>query len=108
LAQVGEITRELSDVAHVCLDSVWRICDAQFRERFGRPYHADPAGRWHETAACVLGLGKLGGQELNYSSDVDLLLVYTEEGQTFREPPDALAKPAHTLSSHVFFNRLAE
>ena len=32
-------------------------------------------------------MGKLGGQELNYSSDVDVLFVYTEEGQVFKEPP---------------------
>ena len=32
-------------------------------------------------------MGKLGGQELNYSSDVDVLFVYSEEGSVFKEPP---------------------
>ena len=39
LGNVVEITRELSDVADVCLDAVWRICRRQFTERFGQPYH---------------------------------------------------------------------
>lgn len=102
------ITREISDVADVCLASVWRICWAQFIERFGRPYHPDVAGRWHETTACVLGMGKLGGQELNYSSDVDVLFVYADEGQVFRDSPESKTKSPRTMSSHAFFNRLAE
>jgi glutamate-ammonia-ligase adenylyltransferase len=111
LARVADavaITREISEVADLCLDSAWQVCWAQFTGRFGRPYHPDAAGRWHETPACVLGLGKLGGQELNYSSDVDLLFVYADEGQVFREPPGARPGPQRTMSSHTFFNRLAE
>ena len=102
------ITREISDVADLCLASVWRICRAQFTGRFGRPYHPDPAGRWQETAACVLGMGKLGGQELNYSSDVDVLFLYADEGQVFREQPTVKNRPVRTMSNHAFFNRLAE
>ncbi len=108
LAKVVEITREISDMADVCLDTVWRICWEQFTERFGRPYHRDAAGRWHETAACVLGMGKLGGQELNYSSDVDVLFVYADEGQVLKEPPGRASRNSRTMSSHAFFNRIAE
>jgi glutamate-ammonia-ligase adenylyltransferase len=52
-------------------------------------------------------MGKLGGQELNYSSDVDVLFVYAEEGHVFRTPP----RPGDTgkgVSNHQFFKRLAE
>jgi glutamate-ammonia-ligase adenylyltransferase len=108
VANAVEIIREISDVADVCLERVWQICRGQFTERFGRPYHPDVAGRWHETAACVLGMGKLGGQELNYSSDVDVLFVYADEGQAFHEPPGRKAGTQRTMSSHAFFNRLAE
>ncbi|HEU0038839.1 MAG TPA: hypothetical protein VFR76_06170, partial [Verrucomicrobiae bacterium] len=72
VANAPEITREISDVADVCLEAGWQICRQQFIARFGQPYHQDANGRWHATAFCVLGLGKLGGQELNYSSDVDV------------------------------------
>ena len=136
LGPVWEITREISDVADVCLDGVWRACRRQLEQRLGAPYHQDAEGHWHPTDACVLGMGKLGGQELNYSSDVDVLFVYSEEGQIYKEPPVAVSgpaesgaglranarrsKPSHSsqraaaaaprpvMPSHQFFNRLAE
>lgn len=111
LARLGSTTetlQEISDVADVCLEFVWRSCWQQFNERLGQPHHQDPAGRWQPTAGCVLGLGKLGGQELNYNSDVDLLFVYSEEGQVFKERPTKTNAPASALSNHQFFNRLAE
>jgi glutamate-ammonia-ligase adenylyltransferase len=108
LANVKEIVRELSDVAHVCLNAVWQICQQQLTERLGQPYHQDAEGRWCKTSFSVLGMGKLGGQELNYSSDVDVIFVYTEEGQVFKHPPGKGKAPASALSNHQFFNRLAE
>jgi glutamate-ammonia-ligase adenylyltransferase len=132
LAQVTEITQELSDVADVCLGSVWEIVFHQLAERYGRPYHLDGSGCWQPTSGCVIGLGKLGGQELNYSSDVDVIFLYSEEGEVYRvapsPPPARSAKrkvstgsaatksrrrpepPAGkpSLANHQFFNRLAE
>ena len=108
LGNVVEITREISDVADVCLNTVWRICRQQFFEKFGRPYHQDAEGRWQPTEFCVLGMGKLGGQELNYSSDVDVLFLYDAEGQVFKEPPAPGKTPHSALSNHQFFNKLAE
>jgi len=129
LARLGnavEITREISDVADVCLNGVWQICRQQAVERFGSPHHQDGQGNWQPTEFCVLGMGKLGGQELNYSSDVDVLFVYSEEGQVFKEPPaswerrhpagesrpvesrDSPAGRQRSQACHQFFNRLAE
>jgi glutamate-ammonia-ligase adenylyltransferase len=108
LGQVVEITREISDVADVCLDTVWRVVWQQFTERFGRPFQPDAAGRWQPAPSCVLGLGKLGGQELNYSSDVDVLFLYGEEGEVFKEPPAKENLQRAAMSNHQFFNRLAE
>ena len=56
----------------------------------------------------MLGLGKLGGQELNYSSDVDVLLVYGEDGQVFKQPPGQAKSQSPVMPNHQFFNRLAE
>ena len=67
-----------------------------------------PPGVGKATAGCVLGLGKLGGQELNYSSDVDVIFVYSEEGSVFKEPPNKAEAPRPVLTNHQFFNRLAE
>lgn len=120
LSNFTEIITEISDVADVCLDCVWDICYRHLADRLGSPYHQDAEGRWCPTASCVLGMGKLGGQELNYSSDVDVLFVYTDEGAVFKDPPPAAGKsrrqrkgasaqvPQPALNSHQFFNRLAE
>jgi glutamate-ammonia-ligase adenylyltransferase len=108
LANATEITQEISDVADVSLGAVWRICRQQLNHRHGCPCHQDAQGRWQPTAGCVLGMGKLGGHELNYSSDVDVLLVYEEEGAVFKGPPESKDKTNVNLTNHQFFNRLAE
>ena len=108
LSNVVEITRELSDVADVCLEAVRRVVWQQFTRRFGRPFHQDANGCWQPTTFCVLGLGKLGGQELNYSSDVDVLFVYSDEGEVFKEPPAKEKTPHAVMPSHQFFRKLAE
>jgi glutamate-ammonia-ligase adenylyltransferase len=52
-----------------------------------------PEGAGTRPPGCVLGMGKLGGQELNYSSDVDVLFAYGEEGSVFKELPAAGEAP---------------
>jgi len=51
----------------------------------------------------VVGMGKLGGAELNVSSDIDLIFVYDEDGET---RADDGAAAARSLSNHEFFGRL--
>jgi glutamate-ammonia-ligase adenylyltransferase len=108
LANAVQVTLELSAVADVTLQAVWQVCLQQLVERHGQPYHQDASGRWRITGACVLGMGKLGGQELNYSSDVDVLFVYAEEGSVFKDAPAKRKEPKPSLTNHQFFNRLAE
>jgi len=108
LGTVSEITHEISDVADVCLSSVWQLCRQQLTERLGRPYHQDADETWQPTEFCVLGLGKLGGQELNYSSDVDVIFVYGEEGHIFKQLPVKGRQTGRGLTNHQFFKRLAE
>ena len=52
-------------------------------------------------AMIVLGMGKLGGGELNVSSDIDLIFIYPEDGDTRTDTPTQ-----RSLSNHEFFNRL--
>jgi glutamate-ammonia-ligase adenylyltransferase len=51
----------------------------------------------------VLGMGKLGGGELNVSSDIDLIFVYPEDGETQTTSPDQ-----RSLSNHEFFTRFGK
>jgi glutamate-ammonia-ligase adenylyltransferase len=111
LARLGrtlEICDEISTVAEVCLDGLLQVCRQQAVERFGQPFHLDAEECWRPTEFCVLGLGKLGGQELNYSSDIDLMFVYSEEGFTFKQRPSQPLPSGRGLSNHAFFQRLIE
>lgn len=108
LASTADIVLEISNVADVCLDAVFRLCWQQLTARFGVPCEQDADARWRETKFCVLGLGKLGGQELNYSSDVDVLFIYSDEGSVFKEPPGKNKPAKPSLANHQFFKRLAE
>jgi glutamate-ammonia-ligase adenylyltransferase len=111
LARLGptlEITREISDVADACLDAVLRLCLQPLVRRLGQPFHTAPDGRWLPTKFCILGLGKLGAQELNYSSDVDVMFLYSEEGRLFKTNPRQGEQTTKNIASHLFFTRLAE
>ena len=108
LADASQITAEISDLADVCLNGVLRLCLGQLESKLGRPYHKDPAENWVQTEFAVLGLGKLGGEELNYSSDVDLMFAYSEEGSVFREPPRKGTPAQRALSTHQYYKRLVQ
>jgi glutamate-ammonia-ligase adenylyltransferase len=85
LADVVETTASLSDLASILIDAAYRIVDGGLRTQFGVPMHRNRQGRWVETGFTVIGMGKLGGHELNYSSDVDVLYVCeSHEGETRR------------------------
>ena len=77
-ADLTVTTEELSRLADVCLEATWRWAEERLRERFGVPQGPDGA----PTGLAVIGMGKLGGDELNYSSDIDLVFVYGEDGET--------------------------
>jgi [glutamine synthetase] adenylyltransferase / [glutamine synthetase]-adenylyl-L-tyrosine phosphorylase len=108
VAATMDITLELSNLADVCLESVYQICSQQLTKRFGTPYHLDADERWQQTTFCTIGLGKLGGQELNYSSDIDVIFIYSDEGYVFKTPPRNMEQGGKGLSNHQFFTRLAE
>lgn len=73
LARSGETLAELTALAEALLDAALRVARARVAARLGPPRWSGPEGP--EGRFCVLGLGKLGGEELNFSSDVDLVYV---------------------------------
>ncbi len=78
VATLAEITQELSNLADAILDVALRRVRARFAERHGEPRLEDGS----PCAFSVISLGKLGGSELNYSSDIDLMFVYAGNGRT--------------------------
>lgn len=73
-----EVTADLSRVADAAITVAWDLALAAATQRHGSPR----TGAGNPTRAAVLAFGKLGGGELNYSSDIDLMVVYDEEGRT--------------------------
>lgn len=107
LADVSETTDSLSDLAALLIDAAYEIVDADLRRQYGRPMHKNRQGRWVETGFAVIGMGKLGGHELNYSSDVDLIYVYaSHEGET-RTTPSSATPAAAGISNEEYFEILS-
>ena len=92
LADLPTTLRELSDLADVAIEWAYRFAYAQQAARFG-----EPGGEARELI--VIGMGKLGGRELNFSSDIDLIFVFPEHGTTTGERP---------ASHEEFFLRLGQ
>src|SRR5919204_5664044 len=71
-----EVTRDISRVADACLEVALATALRHVGKRYGQPCAADGT----PVSCVVLAFGKHGGEELNYSSDIDLMFVYSEEG----------------------------
>lgn len=97
IATLAETTAEISALSDVLIEEALRESDAALRNRYGAPQHLDPDGRLVDTPFAVLSLGKLGGNELNYASDVDLLYLH---GDGERE--------GAAISNREYFIRLAQ
>ncbi|HJU05282.1 MAG TPA: hypothetical protein VJ692_09005 [Nitrospiraceae bacterium] len=83
LADVRETTETLSDVAGILIQAAYEITAADLRKQYGTPAHRNYRGKLVETGFAVIAMGKLGGGELNFSSDVDLIYVYaSDQGAT--------------------------
>lgn len=107
LADVTETTASLSDLASVLIDAAYRVVNADLRAQYGAPMHKNRQGRWVETGFAVIGMGKLGGHELNYSSDVDVLYVCeSHEGET-HSLGGGRAKARAGISNEEYFEILA-
>lgn len=78
IAEVEETLQELSDLADAAIRTALRWSLAALEPQFGEAREAsgDPA------VFLVLGMGKLGGHELNFSSDIDLIFLYSDQGET--------------------------
>ncbi len=92
LADLREVMADLSDLADACLEAALTQVYAWAVAKTGKPI-GEISGK--QSQIIVLSLGKLGGRELNFSSDIDLIFAYTEEGET-----------AAGVSNHEFFTRI--
>ena len=99
---IVETTEELSNLADAILDYALKLSRQQLDNRYGSPQATDAQGRIISAEFCVMALGKLGSFELNYSSDIDLVFLYSENGMTS-------AGGAHgQLTNREYFVKLGE
>jgi glutamate-ammonia-ligase adenylyltransferase len=86
-ATLEETLADLSDLADACLDSALRRLHGWHAERFGHIRATDGAAQGEPQGLIVLGMGKLGAHELNFSSDVDLIFAHDGSGESDGERP---------------------
>ena len=103
VSDVRDTVRALSDLADACLNCALEIAVAKLQPQYGtvRPLTrpADPEA-FVPPPFCALAMGKLGGRELNYSSDIDLVFVYSGAGWT-----EGCSRP---VEYREYFSRLGE
>ncbi|MDD8024068.1 MAG: glutamine-synthetase adenylyltransferase, partial [Paracoccaceae bacterium] len=92
LADASEVARQYADVAGVAVSGLWPEVVAEFAQK-----HGAPPGR----GAVVLGMGSLGAERLNASSDLDLIVIYDAQGAEQSEG----RKP---LATRAYFARLTQ
>ena len=98
VATLAETTAEISALADVLIEEALREVDSHLQHRFGTPQQLDADGHVVDSRFAVVSLGKLGGSELNYSSDIDLLFVHNGSVE---------AREAE-ISNREYFIRLAQ
>ncbi len=94
-AELDETLGALSALADEMLAAAGRYAGTQLEERYGR--FRDPGGE--VVPLVVLAMGKLGGGELNFSSDIDIVFLY---------PADGESDGARKLSGQQYFTRLSQ
>ncbi len=92
---MASLSEALTVLAEAVIQTALEIGSRELRKRYGVPRNV--AGR--PCAFSVMGLGKLGGRELGYASDLEMLCVYADNGVTDGAEP---------ISAAEFSNRLAE
>jgi glutamine synthetase adenylyltransferase/Zn-dependent oligopeptidase len=90
---VADTLRALSDLADGCIRAGSVAAQRQLDAAFGRPRNSLKAA----VPFIVVAMGKLGGRELNFSSDIDLIFLYAEGGET---------DGARIVDNAEYFNRL--
>ena len=97
LASVEEAFEALSQLADCCIRAALSMATGTLKEKYGTPCGADSG---QPQSLVVLGMGKLGGNELNFSSDIDLIFAYPEAGHT--------QGGRQELDNQTYFTRLGQ
>jgi len=94
-ADLAEVTSTVTTLADVVIDTACARLDRVLQMQYGQPVGQEAK---IPLKLMVVGMGKLGGRELNVSSDIDLVFLYAEEGET---------TGPKVISNFEYFTRLA-
>ena len=104
-ADLSVITHAMTDLAEFSLDVAYSEARFQLVERHGTPQ----AVEGEEATLWIVGMGKLGARELNVSSDIDLIYVYDEDGETTgRMDASGVATGMGRISHHDYFAKIVK
>jgi len=107
IAPLEEVTAELSSLAAACLQVACEVARRTLVAEHGSPLMETRHGQ-READLTIMGMGKLGGRELNFSSDVDIIYFYSSDQGGTTGVTDGQGVTGGAISLHVFFTRLAE
>lgn len=96
MADLNEVIQAMTALAETCIQSALTCLMQALQPKFGTPFGKTSHTPQH---LLVIGMGKLGGGELNVSSDIDLIFIYPEDGET---------SGPRKLGNHEFFTRLGQ
>ena len=118
-ADTIETIEDLSNVADICLQMAYEYCHSELERKYGIPYFEDElTGLKKRCEFVILAMGKHGGRELNFSSDIDLLYIYSsDKGMTSGIEPPHLSPPLqggdgggrieNQITNHEYFVQLS-
>jgi glutamate-ammonia-ligase adenylyltransferase len=95
-----------SALAEVLLSAALSLARREVSRRFGVPISAGPAPE-EESRFCVLGMGKLGAEELSYHSDLDIIFLYSSAGETV-PAPNGSTSDFRKVTNHEYFAKVAQ
>ncbi|HEU5360969.1 MAG TPA: bifunctional [glutamate--ammonia ligase]-adenylyl-L-tyrosine phosphorylase/[glutamate--ammonia-ligase] adenylyltransferase [Candidatus Deferrimicrobiaceae bacterium] len=98
---------QLSALAEALLSYGLVLARRETRRRFGVPMVEGEGGESAEAEFCVMGMGKLGAEELSYHSDLDIIFLYSRAGETVPAPGQAPAD-FRKVSNHEYFAKVAQ
>ena len=99
LAPLAEVVETMTQLAELTTNFAHDFLHRQLVTQFGEPLDA----QGEPQRLLVVGMGKLGGRELNVSSDVDYIFVYPEDGETSGAP-----NSGRKIDAYDFFTRLGK
>ena len=93
-----DIATQLTRLAEASLNAACGMAQLELA-RFGRPTYLDADGENREANIAIIGMGKMGGGELNYHSDLDIIYIYDRQGETNGE---------RRISNHEYFAKMGQ